>query len=386
MRFHIHIWFLVSLEKSLDLVIGEGESNGDWPVCKSHGFPIHQVCSESASRLLVPAWLAGELKLATPALTQLTSHPGFLAPQSQAGRRLLANLALRVCAMAWDAVRIAHRAGPCSPGMWTYIVLRPTACMRAELTLARCLLPPISPIKNILPSHSARSSPGPQLYFINTFRQVQKGMIHTGPKHSETPGLLSIFAGKASWAGPGLALGGYHLSRSKARDYLSAAGRTYPQGHFSAPPAQSQPPRAPGREGCGGPGPPHAETSSDPPPLAPRPGSPPSLLSCSCAALAPSGPPDSPSYSDLNSCLPRSPLLESGPGESCRLPSTGPSSVMGEWRGTGRCQNDHNGNDWGPWVGSVDCGPAMDLRNLHLFFNSHRNAMEYVLFAINPFS
>ena len=28
----------------------------------------------------------------------------------------------------------------------------------------------------------------------------------------------------------------------------------------------------------------------------------------------------------------------------------------------------------------------MDLRNLHLFFNSHRNAMECVLFAINPFS
>ena len=298
MRFHIHIWFLVSLEKSLDLVIGEGESNCDWPVCKSHGFPIHQVCSKSASRLPVPAWLAGELKLATPALTQLTSHPGFLAPQSQAGRRLLANLALRVCAMAWDAVRIAHRAGPCSPGMWTYIVLRPTACMRAELTLARCLLPPISPIKNILPSHSARSSPGPQLYFINTFRQVQKGMIHTGPKHSETPGLLSIFAGKASWAGPGLALGGYHLSRSKARDYLSAAGRTYPQGHFLAPPAQSQPPRAPGREGCGGPGPPPGrDILWSPSARLPSRLPPPSFLSCSCAALAPSRPPDSPSYS-----------------------------------------------------------------------------------------
>lgn len=28
----------------------------------------------------------------------------------------------------------------------------------------------------------------------------------------------------------------------------------------------------------------------------------------------------------------------------------------------------------------------MDLRNSHLFFHSHRNAMEYVLFAINPFS
>ena len=102
MRFHIHIGFLVSLKKSLDLVIGEGESNGDWPVCKSHGLPIHQVCSKSAPRLPVPSsrLACGELKLATPALTQLTSHPGFLAPRSQAGRRLLANLALRVCAMA----------------------------------------------------------------------------------------------------------------------------------------------------------------------------------------------------------------------------------------------------------------------------------------------
>lgn len=60
----------------------------------------------------------------------------------------------------------------------------PAAFMRGELTLARCLLPPISPIKNILPSRSARSSPGPQLYFINTFRQVQKGMIHAGPERS----------------------------------------------------------------------------------------------------------------------------------------------------------------------------------------------------------
>lgn len=72
----------------------------------------------------------------------------------------------------------------CSPGTWTYIVLRPAAFMWGELTLACCLLPPISPIKNILPSRSARSSPGPQLYFINTFRQVQKRMIHAGPEHS----------------------------------------------------------------------------------------------------------------------------------------------------------------------------------------------------------
>ena len=37
-----------------------GGSNGDWPVCKSHGLPIHQVCSKSAPRLPVPssAWLA----------------------------------------------------------------------------------------------------------------------------------------------------------------------------------------------------------------------------------------------------------------------------------------------------------------------------------------
>ena len=100
MRFHIHIGFLVSLEKSFDLVTGEGESN--WPVCKSHGLPIHQVCSKSAPRLPVTSsrLACGELKLATPALTQLTSHPGFLASRSQAGRRLLANLALHVCAMA----------------------------------------------------------------------------------------------------------------------------------------------------------------------------------------------------------------------------------------------------------------------------------------------
>lgn len=79
-----------------------------------------------------------------------------------------------------------------------YIVLRPAAFVQGELTLARCLLPPISPIKNILPSHSAWSSPGLQLYFINTFRQVQKGMIHAGPERSEMRGLLSIFTGQAS--------------------------------------------------------------------------------------------------------------------------------------------------------------------------------------------
>lgn len=107
--------------------------------------------------------------------------------------------------------------------------------MRGELTLARCLLPPISPIKNILPSRSARSSPGPQLYFINTFRHVQKGMIHAGPEHCETRGRLSAFTGQASCTGPGLALWGYHLSCARSGDYLDAAGRTYPHGHLSAP-------------------------------------------------------------------------------------------------------------------------------------------------------
>lgn len=94
--------------------------------------------------------------------------------------------------------------------------------MRGELTLAPCLLPPISPIKNILPSRSARSSPGPQLYFINTFRHVQKGMIHAGPERCETRGRLSAFTGQASCAGPGLALRGYHLS-------APGRGITWPQ-------------------------------------------------------------------------------------------------------------------------------------------------------------
>lgn len=111
--------------------------------------------------------------------------------------------------------------------------------MRGELTLAPCLLPPISPIKNILPSRSARSSPGPQLYFINTFRHVQKGMIHAGPERGETRGWLSAFTGQASCAGPGLALRGYHLSCARSEDYLVAAGRTYPHGHLSAPPQRS---------------------------------------------------------------------------------------------------------------------------------------------------
>lgn len=122
--------------------------------------------------------------------------------------------------------------------------------MRGELTLARCLLPPISPIKNILPSLSARSSPGPQLYFINTFRHVQKGMIHAGPERCETRGRLSAFTGQASCTGPGLALRGYHLSCTRLGDYLDAAGRTYPHGHLSAPPAQPQPPQALGRARC----------------------------------------------------------------------------------------------------------------------------------------
>lgn len=78
------------------------------------------------------------------------------------------------------------------------------AFMRGELTLARCLLPPISPIKNILPSRSARSSPGPQLYSINTFRQVQKGMIHAGPERSKREAAERFHrASVLSWTRPG---------------------------------------------------------------------------------------------------------------------------------------------------------------------------------------
>lgn len=141
--------------------------------------------------------------------------------------------------------------------------------MRGELTLARCLLPPISPIKNILPSRSARSSPGPQLYFINTFRHVQKGMIHAGPERCETRGRLSAFTGQASCTGPGLALRGYHLSCTRSEDYLDAAGRTYPHGHLSAPPAQPQPPLALGRARCRPSPPPHPTPAGLPgvPPL-----------------------------------------------------------------------------------------------------------------------
>lgn len=147
--------------------------------------------------------------------------------------------------------------------------------MRGELTLAPCLLPPISPIKNILPSRSARSSPGPQLYFINTFRHVQKGMIHAGPERCETRGRLSAFTGQASRAGPGLALGGYHLSCARSEDYLAAAGRTYPHGHLSAPPRspshrkllEGQDAASPAPQGRIPGVPPHPPPPAAPPPL-----------------------------------------------------------------------------------------------------------------------
>lgn len=133
----------------------------------------------------------------TPAL--IPADTGSRAPGSPPGHMHPAHLGL-LRARWWGPgpARIAHRGVSLGPGMCTYVVLRPAACMRGELTLAGCLLPPISPIKNILPSRSARSSPGPQLYFINTFRQVQKGMIHAGPEHSSTRAPRSPCTGKAS--------------------------------------------------------------------------------------------------------------------------------------------------------------------------------------------
>lgn len=60
-----------------------------------------RVCSNSAPRLPVPSsrLACGELKLATPALTQLTSLPGFLAP----GPRLAAGswLTSRTACARW---------------------------------------------------------------------------------------------------------------------------------------------------------------------------------------------------------------------------------------------------------------------------------------------
>lgn len=137
-------------------------------------------CVQVASSCLAP-WCSGICNPCSDPRWHLC--PAFLAPH----RTHAPGWPWTVCAMmeATTRPRIAHWARSCrSPGMWMYIVLRPAAFMRGELTLAGCLLPPILPIKNILPSRSARSSPGPQLYFINTFRQVQKGMIHAGPEHS----------------------------------------------------------------------------------------------------------------------------------------------------------------------------------------------------------
>lgn len=48
MTFHIHIGCLVSLEKSLDLAMGEGDLSGAWVLCQGPAPPIHQVCSECA--------------------------------------------------------------------------------------------------------------------------------------------------------------------------------------------------------------------------------------------------------------------------------------------------------------------------------------------------
>lgn len=181
-------------EPSLDLVAGRAELSGGWPLCQGH-----TPQSISSARLYAGCQLLLDLhavESVTPAL--IPADTGSRAPGSPPGHMLLAHLGLRACRWGPRSARIAHRGVLLGPGMCTYVVPRPAACMRGELTLARCLLPPISPIKNILPSRSARSSPGPQLYFINTFRQVQKGMIHAGPEHSSTPALRSLCTGKAS--------------------------------------------------------------------------------------------------------------------------------------------------------------------------------------------
>lgn len=150
------------------------ELSGGWPLCQGHGPPFHQLYTPDLHRLPAAAWIPLHWSLWPLPWPTLTSDPGFW-------------LTWAVCASVTARLgRGLPTSGPavCSPGMWTYVVLRPATFMRGELSLARCLLPPISPIKNILPSRSARSSPGPQLYFINTFRQVQKGMIHAGPERS----------------------------------------------------------------------------------------------------------------------------------------------------------------------------------------------------------
>lgn len=126
--------------------------------------------------------------------------------------------------------------------------------MRGELTLARCLLPPISPIKNILPSRSARSSPGPQLYFINTFRQVQKGMIHAGPERSSREHSGAFSQGRhpepvQAWPSGGI----ISLAPRPRITCPQLEGLTH-KATFRHPPArvcaQTQPPRAPGTERC----------------------------------------------------------------------------------------------------------------------------------------
>lgn len=154
------------------------------------------LCAHAGCQRLPPG-LHAVVESATPAL--LPADTGSRAPGSPPGHMLPAHPG--GCPRAGGGprpARLAHRGVLLGPGMCTYVVLRPAAFMRGELSLARCLLPPIAPIKNILPSRSARSGPGPQLYFINTFRQVQKGMIHAGPARASARAPRSPSPGKAS--------------------------------------------------------------------------------------------------------------------------------------------------------------------------------------------
>lgn len=204
--------------------------------------------------------------------------------------------------------------------------------MRGELTLARCLHPPISPIKNILPSRSARSSPGPQLYFINTFRQVQKGMIHAGPERSETQRRGAFARGRRperdqAWPSGGI-ISLLQGSRLPVRSWKDLPTRP-PFGTPASACAQTQPPRAPGR-GCR----PSPSPGGRRPPLPPRPSLPlplPSALlgdSARQQASRPACPPWSSVPSSPGGWAPR--VLHASP--------TMPSSVPCTQRDTGRCQ------------------------------------------------
>lgn len=187
MRFHVHIsgfsYEIIRLDE------GRGPSGVvTGPLARAT--PLQSTRStRGGCKPLAPAWLRDTLELQAPLWPTLTSDPGFLTAPPTATHTPRTQAPGYPQTACVGGGRHSTKDGPpsrscCSPGTWTYIVLRPAAFMWGELTLACCLLPPISPIKNILPSRSARSSPGPQLYFINTFRQVQKGMIHAGPEHS----------------------------------------------------------------------------------------------------------------------------------------------------------------------------------------------------------